>query len=69
MIAAAGGKEKVNTCRDVLGADQVIDYEVEDLYQRTMDLTDGRGVDVIYDPVGGDVFAESLRCIAPSLFS
>jgi len=30
-----------------------------------LDLTDGRGADVIYDPVGGEVFAQSLRCIAP----
>ncbi len=64
VIAAAGGKEKVNTCRDVLGADQVIDYEVEDLYQRTMDLTDGRGVDVIYDPVGGEYFDVARRLVA-----
>ena len=40
---------------------------VEDKYirARVLALTDGRGVDVVYDPVGGDAFDQSLRCIAP----
>ena len=63
VIAAAGGPEKVQTCRD-LGADYVIDYNAEDLYQRVKELTDGRGVDVVYDPVGGDYFDTARRLIA-----
>ncbi len=47
------------------GADHVIDYRNEDTRQRVLDLTDGRGADVIFDPVGGDLFDQSLRCVAP----
>lgn len=63
VIAAAGGEEKVAACRD-LGADEVIDYNAEDLYGRVMALTDGRGVDVIYDPVGGAYFDIARRLVA-----
>ncbi|MEM7079858.1 MAG: NADPH:quinone oxidoreductase family protein [Pseudomonadota bacterium] len=63
VIAAAGGADKVDACR-ALGADEVIDYNAEDLYERVMSLTDGRGVDVIYDPVGGDYFAVARRLLA-----
>ena len=63
VIAAAGGSEKVQTCR-AMGADEVVDYESEDLYERVMALTEGRGVDVIYDPVGGDYFDVARRLVA-----
>src|SRR6266516_19562 len=64
VIAAAGGPEKVRVCRE-LGAHEVVDYRVEpDLPQRVCELTGGRGADVIWDPVGGDVFDASRRCIA-----
>lgn len=63
VIAAAGGEEKTQVCRD-LGADHVIDYNAEDLYGRVKALTDGRGVDVVYDPVGGDYFDTARRLIA-----
>ena len=33
---------------------------------QVMTLTGGRGADVIFDPIGGDVFDESMRCVAPS---
>ncbi len=47
-----------------LGADDVVDYAAEDLVARVKELTDGRGADVIYDPVGGDVFDASRRLVA-----
>jgi NADPH:quinone reductase len=63
VIAAAGGPDKVEVCRQ-LGADVVIDYNADDLYQSVMDATDGRGCDVIYDPVGGDYFDIARRLVA-----
>jgi NADPH2:quinone reductase len=63
VIATAGGPEKVQVCRD-LGADHVIDYTADDFVPVVKDLTGGRGADVVYDPVGGDVFDKSRRCIA-----
>jgi NADPH2:quinone reductase len=63
VIATAGGPEKVRVCRD-LGADVVIDYLSEDFADIVKRETDGRGADVIYDPVGGDTFDRSRKCIA-----
>jgi len=63
VIATAGGAEKVSICRD-LGADKVIDYRKEDFVAEVNGWTDGRGADVIYDPVGGDTFDRSRKCIA-----
>ena len=53
VTAAAGGVDKIALCKR-LGADEVIDYNTEELYDRSMRLTSDRGYDVIYDPVGGD---------------
>jgi NADPH2:quinone reductase len=64
VIASAGGADKLAAAQ-AAGADHLIDYRAEDLRTRVLDLTGGRGADVIYDPVGGDAFAASLRCIAP----
>jgi NADPH2:quinone reductase len=63
VIATAGGERKVEVCRE-LGADHAIDYTTEDFVSVVKDVTNGRGADVIYDPVGGDVFDQSRRCIA-----
>jgi NADPH:quinone reductase len=63
VIATAGGARKVQVCRQ-LGADHAIDYTTEDFVRVVKDLTGGRGADVVYDPVGGDVFDASRRCIA-----
>lgn len=63
VIATAGGPEKVKVCKE-LGADVVIDYTAEDFVSVVKKETDGRGADVIYDPVGGDVFDRSRKCIA-----
>src|SRR3954462_14286147 len=63
VIATAGGARKVEVCRE-LGADHAIDYTTEDFVRVVKDLTGGRGADVVYGPVGGDVFDASRRCIA-----
>ena len=55
VIATVGGGEKAEIARD-LGADEVIDYRVDDFIARVNEITGGSGADVIYDPVGGDVF-------------
>jgi NADPH2:quinone reductase len=63
VIATAGSAEKLELAREN-GADDTIDYREEDFVERVMALTDGKGADVIYDSVGGDVFDRSLKCIA-----
>ncbi len=63
VIATAGGPEKTAVCLD-LGADHAIDYLAEDFVGPVKEITGGRGADIIYDPVGGDVFDSSRRCIA-----
>jgi len=63
VLATAGGAEKLAVARRV-GADVAIDYRAEDFAARVLEETGGRGADVIYDPVGGDVFERSLKCIA-----
>ena len=62
VIAAVSSDAKAEAARE-LGADETINYTVESLKNRTRELTEGRGADVIYDPVGGDTFLECLRCI------
>jgi len=62
VIATVGGGDKAAIVRDY-GAEDVINYASEDIVQRVRDLTGGAGADVILDPVGGDVFDASLRCI------
>lgn len=63
VIATAGGAEKVATAKR-LGADVAIDYRRVDFVDAVADATDGRGVDLVFDGVGGDVGARSLRCVA-----
>ena len=63
VFAAAGGPAKVQTCRE-LGADVVIDYDNDDLYQSVQDATGGRGCDIVYDPVGGKYFDVARRLVA-----
>ncbi len=64
VIATAGGAEKLAVAA-AMGADHGIDYKSEDVRERVRALTGGRGADVVYDPVGGDVFTASLRSTAP----
>jgi len=63
VIAAASSEEKLAICRE-RGADDTIDYSKEDLKKRAKELTDGHGVDVIYDCIGGDYAESALRAIA-----
>lgn len=63
VIAAASSDEKLEICKQY-GADEVINYETEDMKARLKELTGGEGVDVVYDPVG-DRFAEpAIRSMA-----
>ncbi len=62
VIATAGTDAKLTFARDH-GADHGINYSSGPFKDQVRALTDGRGADVIYDPVGGDVFDQSLRCI------
>ena len=63
VIAAASSDEKLALARKH-GADHLVNYRTGDLRTEVKALTDGRGADVIYDPVGGDAFDASMRCIA-----
>jgi NADPH2:quinone reductase len=62
VIAAASSAEKLDLCRD-RGADETINYSTEDLKNRAKKLTNGQGVDVVYDCVGGDKAEQALRAI------
>ena len=67
VIATGGRDDKLAVVKE-RGADHVINYTLDDgklggFRDTVKQLTDGRGADVIYDPVGGDVFDESMRCI------
>ncbi|MEV0948275.1 NADPH:quinone oxidoreductase family protein [Rhodococcus sp. NPDC049939] len=63
VIGVVGGPEKVEYCRK-LGADLVIDRHTDDFVPLVKEFTDGRGADVVYDPVGGDAYTKSTKCIA-----
>lgn len=63
VIATASSPEKLAVAQEH-GADYLIDTRREDVRSRIKELTGGRGADVIYDPVGGELFAASLRAIA-----
>lgn len=63
VIATAGADDKLAICRQA-GADHVINYKDEDFAAAVGKLTGGKGANVVYDPVGGDVFDRSLKCIA-----
>ncbi|MEM7114437.1 MAG: NADPH:quinone oxidoreductase family protein [Chloroflexota bacterium] len=62
VIATASTAEKLAVAQKY-GADHLINYREEDFRTRVKELTGGKGADVIYDPVGGDVFDQSIRCI------
>ncbi len=63
VIAAASSAEKLQVARQA-GADELINYQTEDVRERLKVLTKGQGVDVIIDPVGGDLFETVFRSIA-----
>ncbi len=61
VIAVAGGAEKSAYCRDI-GAQQVIDYRAQDVRETVLAMTGGGGVDVVFDPVGGELFDAAVAC-------
>jgi len=63
VVATAGSDEKLEICRRA-GATVVVNYREDSFCKVIQEVTGGRGVDVIFDPVGGPVFEESTRCIA-----
>ncbi len=63
VIAAASSDDKLEFCR-AIGADELVNYSSENLKERLKALTDGAGVDVIYDPVGAEYSEQALRAIA-----
>ena len=63
VIGVVGGQEKAALARE-LGADVVVDRYAEDFVAVVKEVTGGRGADVVYDPVGGDAYAKSTKCIA-----
>ncbi|MEE2915022.1 MAG: NADPH:quinone oxidoreductase family protein [Pseudomonadota bacterium] len=67
-VIATGGRDDKLAVVKSRGADHVLNYSLDDgrmggFRDEVKALTDGRGVDVVYDPVGGDVFDESMRCV------
>ncbi|MEM9823011.1 MAG: NADPH:quinone oxidoreductase family protein [Bacteroidota bacterium] len=63
VIAAASSAEKLELCKHY-GADETINYNEEDLKSRVKELTNGKGADVVYDPVGGHYSEAALRVTA-----
>ncbi|MFF7215270.1 NADPH:quinone oxidoreductase family protein [Streptomyces sp. NPDC008238] len=63
VIGVAGGPDKAKVVRE-LGADVVVDRTAEDFVAVVKEATGGRGADVVYDPVGGDAYTRSTKCIA-----
>lgn len=63
VIGVVGGSDKAEVARR-LGADVVVDRHREDFVEVVKAATSGRGADVIYDPVGGDTYRRSTKCIA-----
>ncbi len=63
VIAVASGAEKLEFCRK-MGAEVLIDRTSESVPKAVLEVTGGRGADVIYDPVGGEPAEASVRCIA-----
>jgi NADPH2:quinone reductase len=63
VIAAASTDEKLELCKQ-LGADEVINYSTTSVKDAVKELTGGKGVDVVYDPVGGDYAEPAIRSMA-----
>jgi NADPH:quinone reductase len=63
VIGVAGGAEKAKQARE-FGCDIVVDRRTEDFVAVVKEATGGRGADVVYDPVGGDAYTKSTKCVA-----
>jgi NADPH:quinone reductase len=64
VIATASTEEKLAIAKE-LGADELVNYTKEGWEQQIVELTDGKGADVILEMVGGSIFYQSLQCLAP----
>jgi len=65
IIACAGSDAKLDRAR-AYGVAAVVNYRTEDLATRVLELTEGRGVDLVFEHVGGDIFESSLKCLSPN---
>jgi NADPH:quinone reductase len=63
VIATSGSDAKVEVCRK-LGADHALNYKTRDFVEEVKAITGGRGADVVFDPVGGDLYDRTTKCIA-----
>ena len=63
VVAVVGGPEKAEVARRC-GADVVLDRHTDDVVAVVKQVTDGRGADVVFDPVGGDAYVQSTKCVA-----
>ncbi|CAE7811877.1 unnamed protein product [Symbiodinium necroappetens] len=64
VIAAASSDDKLKMCKK-LGADYVVNYSKQKLKDAVGEITKGEFCDVIYDPVGGEIFDQCVRCVTP----
>merc|ERR1719357_787832 len=65
VIAAASSDDKLEICKK-FGADAVVNYSKQELKGAVDKITNGHFCDVVYDPVGGQIFDQCVRCMAPS---
>lgn len=65
VITTAGSRDKVAFCAGLLGADYAINYAEQDFVEEVRRITDGRGVDVVLESVGGETLAKSIDVVAP----
>lgn len=63
VIGTVSSDEKISISK-VMGSDEVINYRKDDFVDRVLETTNGRGVDIILDSIGGKIFNDSLRCLA-----
>lgn len=63
VITTVGGPEKIDYCKQ-LGADVVIDRHAQDIAKTVLEVTDGKGADCVYDPVGGAAYTAASKCVA-----
>jgi NADPH:quinone reductase-like Zn-dependent oxidoreductase len=65
IIACAGSDAKLERAR-AYGVTRLINYRTDDLAARVLDMTDGRGVDLVFEHIGGEIFENSLKCLSPN---
>jgi NADPH:quinone reductase len=63
VITTASRPESIEFCKNILKADHVINYQIEDVKERILTITDGKGLAYILDTVGGDTFIQSIDCL------